>query len=77
MEIKVELIKGYICDCICDHIKDFRIDADDIANTTAISLLSEVREAIANKENTDFDAIEEIICAFEKYGIDCGGRHDF
>ena len=50
MDIKVELLKGYISDYICDNIKDFGIDADYIANTTAITLLSEIRDVIVNEK---------------------------
>ncbi len=77
MDIKVELLKGYVSDFINGHINDFGIDADYIANTTAISLLSEIRDAIVDEGNTDFEVVEKIVCAFEKCGIDCGGRHDF
>ena len=29
------------------------------------------------KIKNDFDVVEEIVCIFEKYNIDAGGRHDF
>ena len=53
------------------------INADEIADTTAIKALSEIKEIIHDKEKEDFDVVEEIVCVFEKYNIDIGERHDF
>lgn len=77
MNIKVELLKRHITDFIKFRIEDFEIDASLSADTTAIQILSEIQEVIKNEEYSDFEAIEEIVCIFEKYQIDCGVRHDF
>ena len=77
MEIKLELLKNHIYDYIDCRIKDFEIDASQIVNTTAIEMLSEIQKVIQDEENSDFDAIEKIVCIFEKYNIDFGCRHDF
>ena len=53
------------------------IDADTIADTTATLILSEIKKIISNENISDFDAIEQIVIIFEKYGIDAGTRHDF
>ncbi len=77
MKIKVELLKTHISDFINSRIEDFEIDADDIANTVAIKILAEIQEIIKNDSYSDFELIEEIVCAFEKYKIDFGNCHDF
>ena len=77
MNIKVELLKNHITDFIKFKIEDFDIDASQIADTTAIQMLSEIQNAIRNEGYSDFEAIEEIVCIFEKYSIDYGFRHDF
>ena len=77
MNIKIELLKSYISDVINSNIKDFDIDASQIADTTAIKMLFEIQKVIKNEEYSDFDAIERIVCIFEKYNIDFGFRHDF
>ena len=77
MEIKVELFKNHIYDLINCKIEDFEIDASQIADTTAIQMLSEIQNIIKNENNSDFDAVEKIVCVFEKYNIDFGCRHDF
>ena len=77
MKIKTELLKRYIADYINHQIEDFEINADKIADTTAIKVLAEIQEIIKNQEYSDFEAIEEIVCIFEKYKIDAGCRHDF
>lgn len=77
MKIKLELLKKYICDTIDNQLCDFEIDADKIADTTAILALSEIQSIISDHNNSDFDAVEKIVCVFEKYLIDFGERHDF
>ena len=46
MKIRAELLKTYISDFINSRIEDFEIDADDIANTVAIKILTEIQEII-------------------------------
>ena len=77
MNLKLELLKGAIFDAITQGINYVEIDADRIADTTAIKILSEIKEIINAEEKEDFDVVEEIVCVFEKYNIDIGGRHDF
>lgn len=77
MEIKLELLRRYVADFIKHKIDDFEIDATQIADTIAILALSEIQKAIQNKEYTDFEIVEEIVCIFEKYHISAGSCHDF
>ncbi len=77
MRIKVELLKGYIHDFINSNIEDFEIDEEKIADTTAIRMLAEIQKVIKKESYSDFEAVEEIVCIFEKYNIDFGFRHDF
>ena len=77
MNIKLELLKNCISDFVNSHIEDFEINADEIADTTAINILTEIQNIIKNDNLTDFEIVEEIICIFEKYNIDSGGCHDF
>ncbi len=77
MSIKLELLRNQIADFINFKIEDFEIDASQIADTTAIQILSEIQKVIKNESYSDFEAIEEIVCIFEKYNIDSGFRHDF
>ena len=77
MDIKLELLKKAICDFINNNLDGLEIDAEEIADTTAISMISEIQNIIKNENYSDFDAIEEIVCVFEKYKVDFGSRHDF
>lgn len=77
MNVKVEILKNYIYDFIKNNLEDFEIDASQIADTTAIKMLSEIQKVIKDESYSDFEAVEEIICIFEKYNIDSGFRHDF
>ena len=77
MNIKLELLKEHITDFIKCRLEDFEIDASQIADTTATKMLAEIQRVIKDESYSDFDAIEEIVCIFEKYEIDAGFRHDF
>ena len=77
MNIKTELLKDHISDFVQSRIEDFEIDASQIADTTAIQMLSEIQTVIKNESYSDFDVVEKIVCIFEKYSIDSGSRHDF
>lgn len=77
MNIKTEILKSYIYDCINNKIDDFVVDADGITNTIATDMLEEIQSIIKNENYTDFDVVEKIVCIFEKYGVDFGNRHDF
>ena len=76
MNIKLELLKGRIHDVIDTRLADIMINADEIADTTAIKALSEIQNILATNL-ADFEIVEEIVCVFEKYNLDFGGRHDF
>ena len=72
MNIKTELLKRHITDYINTQIKDFEIDADEIADTTAIKIQAEIQDILRNDNYSDFEIVERIVCVFKKYKIDCG-----
>ena len=77
MNIKLELLREHIIDYVRFKLEDFEIDASQISDTTAIMALGEIQKIIKDPSYSDFDAIEEIVCIFEKYKITTGFRHDF
>ncbi|MBR5157562.1 MAG: hypothetical protein IKW59_07330 [Clostridia bacterium] len=77
MNIKLELLRKSISDIVRFRLKDFELDATQIADTTAIQMLDEIQKVIQDDSCSDFDAIEKIVCIFEDYDIDAGARHDF
>lgn len=76
MDIKLELLKNEISELVAGRLDTLNIDADKIADTVAISALSEI-QTIIKSNLSDFDAVEKIVLIFEKYNLSCGGRHDF
>ncbi|MBQ2897885.1 MAG: hypothetical protein IJE46_06165 [Clostridia bacterium] len=77
MDIKVELLKNYVSDYINQHITDFVIDANKVADSTAIKILKQISDILKNDAYDDIDMVEEIVRIFEKYGIDTGSCHDY
>ncbi|MBQ3426118.1 MAG: hypothetical protein IJH37_03110 [Clostridia bacterium] len=76
MNIKLELLKSSIHDIIDSRLTDIVINADEIADTTAIKALSEIQSILAS-DLDDFEIVEKIVCVFEKYKLNAGGCHDF
>ncbi len=72
-----ELIQKIVLEHLENYFSIYNFNIQEIANTRAISALNEIKTILSNDTLSDFDAIEEIICIFEKYGIDTGNRHDF
>ena len=81
MHLKLELLQNALFQAVREGLNHAEmggeINADEIADTTAIKALSEIKKIIHDEEKEDFDVVEEIVCVFEKYNIDIGGRHDF
>lgn len=77
MNIKTEILRGYVANFICARIEDFDIVANEIANSRAINALGEIQLIIQNDELSDFEMVEEIVNIFEKYELDFGATHDF
>ena len=69
MNIKKELLRSGIADFIANNLDEFEIDENEITNTVAINMLAEIQRVIRNEDYSDFDAIEEIVCIFEKYNM--------
>ena len=77
MNIKLELLTDAISDLIKDRLWELELDANDIVNTKAIEILSEIQLIIQNESYSDYEAIEEIISLFENHKITTSPRHDF
>lgn len=77
MEIKLELLSNAISELVMNRLETISIDANEIADTTAITMLSEIQKIIQNDELSDFYIVEMIVKVFEKYGVDAGVQHDF
>ena len=81
MNLKLELLQGALCDAVRNSLNyaeiSGEINADEIADTTAIKALSEIQEILKAEEKTDFEMVDEIVDVFGKYNLDFGGCHDF
>ena len=77
MNIRFELLSNSISDIIQSKLTDIDIDMNQVVQTTAISMLSEIQKVLQNNNLSDFYIVEEIIMIFEKYHIDYGICHDF
>ncbi len=76
MNIKVELLKNYISDCVNQNINDFEIDANKITDSVAIKALSEIQNILIT-DNSDEEIVEQIVEVFEKYNLNFGSCHNY
>ena len=76
MNIKVELLKNYISDCVNQNINDFEIDANKITDSVAIKALSEIQNILIT-DNSDEEIVEQIIEVLEKYNLNFGSCHNY
>lgn len=77
MDIRLELISNEIAYIVRERLDNIEIDVNQIAQTTAITALSEIQKCIQNDEMSDFEVVEQIVLIFEKYNINAGSRHDY
>lgn len=77
MNLEIELLGNALSEAIKQYLLNSNINYDVIADTVSINVLSEIQQILKNDCISDFDAIEQIICVFEKYNLDFGSRHDF
>ena len=78
MEIYNEILREYFAE------REFSLLDSDTAKSivegVCYKILMQIKYIIENKELSDlecFNAIEDIVCEFEKSGIKCSYRHDF
>lgn len=77
MNIKLELLINEISELVKNSIGNIEIDADKIADTKAIEIISKIQSIVKDNGLSDFDAMEEIVKIFENNNISTGERHDF
>lgn len=76
MNIKVELLKEWVADRILNNMNDFEIDANEIADSTAIRALSEIQKILIS-DDYDEEIVEQIVSVFSKYHLDFGSCHNY
>ena len=77
MSLEIELLGNMLSETIKQYLLNLNINCDVIADAVSVKALSEIQQILKNDCISDFDAIEQIICVFEKYDLDFGSRHDF
>ncbi len=77
MNTENELIQKIVLEHLENYFSFYNFNIQEIAKIKSIKIINAIKEVLSNDDLSDFDAIEEIICIFEKHGIDTGNRHDF
>ncbi len=77
MELAFSIIAEEIARILKENIMDIKLDAQKVLEIESFKIVKEIHNILTNNSHSDFEMIEEIVCVFEKYGIECGGCHDF
>ena len=77
MELKTLLLYNTLAELIVKKLRKTNLDFTEIADTAAISVLSEIQKCVKDDSLDDFDAMERIVSILEKFNISSGNRHDF
>lgn len=77
MELETGMLSRIIADEVCTFLEMHDFKVKDHMESMALNALAEIQAAVKNDDLEDFDAMEQIVCIFEKYNIDSTPRHDF
>ncbi|MDO5398819.1 MAG: hypothetical protein Q4G33_12915 [bacterium] len=77
MDIKLKLLSRYIAELVVSRLDNLNIDADEIADSTAIEIVYKIQQVLLNEDYDDFEIVDEIVDIFYKYNLDTGSVHDF
>ena len=81
MNLSREILAHYLAQENAEILfPSLQINAEEIIELQCYQTLQKIQKIIQNGQLDDeecFTRIEEIVCAFEDIGVDCGSRHDF
>ncbi len=77
MDIARELMTKQLKEIFTREKEALEEKMNEVVQSMALMCLSDIQKIIQNDELDDSYVVEEIVCIFEKYGIDAGVRHDF
>lgn len=77
MDLSLELLSSCLAEYIQEQLEMKNFDANKLVDAKATRILQEIQEVLASDDLSDFDAVEKIVCIFEKHKLSTGGRHDF
>lgn len=77
MNIKLELLKNEIASLVVSRLDNLNINADKIADSTAICILNQIQQVLLDENLDDFEIVDEIVEIFYRNHINTGNLHDF
>ncbi len=77
MELLIALLKNASYDKEMKVNVEFGGNLENIVNNTCFQTLLRIHNILDNHELSDFECIEEIVCALEDIDFNGGSRHDF
>lgn len=75
MDIKLELMAKSLAGMVKDHMEEFGMRAEQIAETRANLILGEIQLILTNERFNDYDVVDAIVRLFKMNMLDTGNRH--
>lgn len=76
-ELCRELLYQELGRFIIEQFQETKFYYEEVIQQKSVQALAQIRAVIQDETYSDFDAVEEIVCIFEQYGISAEDRHDF
>lgn len=77
MDLVLELASEPVLQKIAEKVVDIKVDVNEVVQTTALTVLNEIKKIIGDESKDEFEKIENIVRVFENYNIDTNGCCDY
>ena len=77
MDLVLELASEPVLQKIAEKVVDIKVDVNEVVQTTALTVLNEIKKIIGDESKGEFEKIENIVRVFENYNIDTNGCCDY
>ena len=78
MELYKEILDGVLKkEKVHVTFPDLKLNAQEIVEMQCYKTLQKIKAIIEDNSLSDFECVEEIVCALESIGSGGGSRHDF
>lgn len=76
MNLVMELVSEPVLQKIAEKVIDIEIDINEVVQTTALKVLSDIKMIVCDESKDELDKIENIVTIFENYNINTNGCCD-
>ncbi len=75
-DLRLDLMADSLAQMIGSYLRYSTFDVNTLINSTAVQVLTEIHEVLEQPDLPDFEAVDMIVCIFNKYNLDSGRIHE-